>query len=98
METPPLTLLVLDALADDIETAETMRDCGEMALSGVALAPEADLLAALRTLLDDGSVEALEPDLTPASAQHDEASLRRYLFRLTDHGRQRLHCRPTMQR
>ena len=51
MEVPHLSLLVLDGLSDDIETAETQRDHGHMAPDGLALVDERDLLRALRVLL-----------------------------------------------
>ena len=92
MEMPPLRLLVLDGLADDIESVESLRDHGQVAPYGLALVDEQDVLDALRSLLSDGLVEAYElaepqPELVPAeNPSSDDASLRRYWFRWTPAG------------
>jgi hypothetical protein len=54
---PPLTLMVLETLAEDAETIYTMRNCGDMAPFGLALVGEAHIRDTLRTLLADGLVE-----------------------------------------
>jgi hypothetical protein len=51
---PPLPLMVLASLADDVETIYTMRSCGDMAPYGVALVGESHLLETLRSLLETG--------------------------------------------
>jgi hypothetical protein len=94
---PPLPLMVLDALADDIESIHTMRLRGEMAPSGIDLVGEAHLCDALRSLLADGLVEVEYeyvgvgdriarrwPVPEPATADSD---LQRYWFRMTAAGR-----------
>lgn len=92
MEMPPLPLMVLDGLADDIESVGSLRDHGEVAPYGLALVDEQDVVDALRALLDDGLVEAwelAEPQFELVPASHpstDDASLRRYWFRWTAAG------------
>jgi len=90
---PPLTLMVLEALANDIETVKTMRSHGEANPYGLALVEEDRVLGAIRDLLADDQVEALQaewPDyrysLVPDAAQLDSARLRRYWYRPTDRG------------
>jgi hypothetical protein len=93
MDMPPLTLMVLDALADDWESIESMRDHGEVAPYGLALVDEGLLIDAVRSLVRDGLVEVTEVaeapvELVPVAVpQTDEASLRRYWFRPTDAGK-----------
>ena len=93
---PPLGLMILDSLADDTETVYTMRDCGEMKPSGLALVGETALLGALRSLITDGLI-AVESEYvvigeetvhrevsgTPATSDDD---LRRYWFVMTRDG------------
>ena len=92
VQMPPLTLMVLDGLADDLESVGTLRDHGEVAPYRLALVDEQDVVDALRELLVGGFVEALELaepnlELVPAAApQIDDASLRRYWFRSTEAG------------
>jgi hypothetical protein len=83
--------MVLDALADDWESIESMRDHGEAAPYGLALVAEGLVIDAVRALLSDGLVEAREVgaslELVPVPAPRtDEASLRRYWFWPTDAG------------
>jgi hypothetical protein len=94
VEMPPLTLMVLDAVADDWESIESMRNHGEVAPYGLALVDHGLIVDAVRSLLSDRLIEAadvaedpvrLVPVLTP---QTDEPSLRRYWFRPTDAGKQ----------
>jgi hypothetical protein len=89
---PPLSLMVLDGLADDFESVESLRDHGGVAPYGLALVDERDVVDALRRLLQDGLIEAwaasedpvgLVPTPTPAT---DDASLRAYWFRWTAEG------------
>lgn len=95
MEMPPLPLMVLDGLADDFENVESLRNHGEVAPYGLALVDEHDVVDALRTLLQDGLVEAWEVsespvELVPATAvSTDETALRSYWFRWTA-GRERV--------
>jgi hypothetical protein len=92
MEMPSLPLMVLDGLADDIESVGSLRDHGEVAPYGLALVDEQDVVEALRGLLNDGLVEAwelAEPHLALVPAQNpssDDTSLRRYWFRWTPRG------------
>ncbi len=92
MEMPPLSLMVLDGLADDVETLETLRDHGQVAPHGLALVDEQAVVHAPRELLANGQVEAwelAEPqlELVPASyPAADDASLRRYWFKWTAAG------------
>ena len=93
---PPLEVVVLDALTDGDETIHTMRDCGVMPPSGPALVGEDHLLATLRALIEQGRVAVVgeiraTPDCDLAEEpvdepQHDDASLRRYWFSLTEAG------------
>jgi hypothetical protein len=93
---PPVTLMVLDSLADDAETIYTMRNCGDMAPNSVALVGEAHLLAAIRSLLEDGLIEVENEHavidgrlfLRPLAerARTADEDLRRYWFRLTPAG------------
>ena len=89
---PPLTLLVLDALADDWESVESMRNHGEVAPDGLALVDEQLIVEAVRSLIDDGLVAVAQtakhrPELIPVRAPRtDDASLRRYWFRPTEAG------------
>lgn len=94
VDRPPLTLLVLDGLADDFESVENLRNHGEVSPYGLALVEESEVVAAVRTLLEDGLIEAFEaagdpvelvPKSTPAS---DDDSLRAYWFRWTARGEQ----------
>jgi ribosomal protein S14 len=93
---PPVDLMVLESLRDGDETIYTMRDCGEMAASGLPLVGEEHILRALRDLLRSGLITvtgelrrtarggfAEEPVPTPGT---DDASLRRYWFALTAEG------------
>ena len=85
--------MVLDGLADDLESVGTLRDHGEVTPYGLALVDEQDVVDALRELLVGGFVEALELTepklgLVPAAApQTDDANLRRYWFRSTEAGK-----------
>jgi hypothetical protein len=92
VEPPPLSLLVLDGLADDFESIESLRDHGAVAPYGLALVEEREVVAAVRALLQDGLIEAwqpssdpvmLVPNRTPAS---DDENLRSYWFRWTAAG------------
>jgi hypothetical protein len=92
VDMPPLTLMVLDALADDWESIESMRDHGEAAPYGLALVDEVLVIDAARSLMSDRLVEVREAgaslELVPVPAPRtDEASLRRYWFRPTDAGK-----------
>jgi hypothetical protein len=84
--------MVLDSLADDWETIETMRDHGEVAPSGLALLDLALVVDAVRSLVTAGLVEVREIDtagltLVPVvKAGIDEANLTRYWFRPSDAG------------
>jgi len=90
---PPLTLMVLDALVDDWESIESMRDHGEVAPYGLALVDDGAIVDAVRALLSDGLVEVTEIAEDPAklvsvlAPRTDEASLRRYRFRPTEAGK-----------
>jgi hypothetical protein len=92
MKMPSLPLMVLDALADDVESVETLRDHGEVAPYGLALVEERDVVHAVRDLLAAGLVVAWEPSedaagLAPNPAPGtDDASLRRYWFGWTPEG------------
>jgi hypothetical protein len=92
VEKPPLALMILDGLADDFESVESLRDHGEVSPYGLAPVDERDVVGALRRLLEDGLIEAWEasgdpielvPTSTPAP---DDASLRAYWFRWTADG------------
>ena len=92
VETPPLTLLVLHGLADDFESVESLRNNGEVAPYGLALTAEPEVLAAVRTLLEEKLIEAWEESgdpvelvPTPRPAK-DDASIRAYWFRWTADG------------
>jgi hypothetical protein len=92
VEMPPLTVMVLDGLADDLESVGTLRDHGEVAPYGLALVDEEVVVEALRELLVDGLVEAWElampkMELVPAAQPAtDDASLGRYWFKWTSDG------------
>ena len=58
MEMPPLPLLVLDGLADDLESVGSLRDHGEVAPYGLALVDEHDVVDTLRSLLAVGLIQA----------------------------------------
>ncbi len=92
VKTPPLTLLILDGLADDFESVESLRDHGEVAPYGLALVDELEVIAAVRTLLEERLIEAWEaagdpvelvPTLHPSL---DNASLGAYWYRWTPDG------------
>jgi hypothetical protein len=93
---PPVPLMILDSLADDVETIYTMRNCGDMAPYGVALIGESHLLEAIRSLLSEGQIEvhlehavidgrlrARQPRGEVATTDDD---LRRFWFRMTTAG------------
>jgi hypothetical protein len=92
LDMPPLPLMVLDGLADDIENVESLRDHGQVAPYGLALVEEQEVVDALRNLLNEGLVEAwelAEPELelVPANdPSSDDATLRQYWFRWTAAG------------
>lgn len=92
MEMPPLPLMVLDALADDMENLESLRNHGEVAPFGLALVDEQDVLSVLRTLLHDGLIQARKPSDPPVELlpcpqpSADDASLRSYWFKWTEKG------------
>ena len=92
MEMPPLTLMVLDGLADDVESARTLRHHGEVAPDLLARADEQDVIQALRTLLDDGLIAAYDLHesgdglVLVAQPSTDDDSLRRYWFEWTPAG------------
>lgn len=92
MEQSLIRLLILDALADNWESFESMRDCGEDRPSGLAVLDEARMADALRSLLDDGLVEAAECDagasnlVSVPAVRTDDAHLRRYWYRPTRAG------------
>jgi hypothetical protein len=94
IDMPPLALMVLDGLADDIESVGSLRDHGEVPPYGLALVDEQEVVDALRSLLSDGLIEAWhisEPklQLVPCPAPLiDDGSLRRYWFRWTPTGEQ----------
>jgi hypothetical protein len=94
---PPLPLMVLDALADDVETIYTMRNCGDMVANGLAVVGEVHVLNALRSLLTSRlvgvwreylvvgeRVVARPPAGEPGTTDDD---LRRYWFEMTPAGR-----------
>ncbi len=83
--------MVLDGLADDIESLETLRDQGEAAPCGLALVGEQEVVNALRELLVGGLVEAWElaepkVHLVLTTDPRTDASLRRYWFKWTPDG------------
>lgn len=92
MEMPPLPLMVLDGVADDMESVESLRDHGGVAPYGLALVDEQEVVDAVRTLLNDGLIEAWqlsepELELVPCPAPStDDNSLRHYWFRWTPAG------------
>jgi hypothetical protein len=92
MEMPPLSLLVLDGLADDLESVETLRNHGDVAPHGLALVDEQDVVESVRRLLEDGLIAAYDSDesaggLVPvAQPSTDDPSLRRYWFKWTPAG------------
>lgn len=87
-----MPLMVLDGLADDIESVGSLRDHGEVAPYGLALVDEQVVVEALTSRLTGGFIEAWhlsEPqlELVPCPAPlTDDASLRRYWFRWTPAG------------
>jgi hypothetical protein len=89
---PSLTLMVLDGLADDLESVDTLRNHGDVRPYGLALVDEHEVVDALRELLVRGLVEAWElaepqAHLMPATPPRaDDVSLRRYWFRWTANG------------
>lgn len=92
MDMPLVALLVLDGLADDFESVESLRDSGEVAPYGLALACDRDVVAGVRFLLQERLIEAWAPTGHPAElvAQSvpatDDASLHAYWFRWTAAG------------
>jgi hypothetical protein len=99
---PPLTLMVLEALAEDAETIYTMRHCGDMAPFGLALVGEAHIRDALRSLLVDGLVEIeceyvivdgrVYARAMVGQPEVSDRALQRYWFRLTPAGMQGLEA------
>jgi hypothetical protein len=92
MEMPPLTLMVLDGLMTDIETVETLRDHGEAKPYGLSLVDENEIVDAIRELLHDGLVEAVnwrdgQYAVIRGAGNHDATSLRRHWYRPTAAGR-----------
>lgn len=89
---PPIPLMVLDSLADDWESIESMRGHGEVAPYGLALVDEGLVIDAVRSLLSDGLVEVREVADDPmrlvpvAEPRTDESSLRSYWYRPTNAG------------
>jgi hypothetical protein len=93
---PPVPLMILDSLADDVETIYTMRNCGDMAPYGVALIGESHLLDAIRSLLSEGQIEVhlehvvIDGRLHVRQPKGDVATtdddLRRFWFRMTPAG------------
>lgn len=89
--------MVLDALADDVETIYTMRNCGDMAPDGLAIVGETRILDALRTLLADGQVDVWQEHVVVSDQVFSRSlvgeprttddDLRRYWFRMTVAGR-----------
>ena len=83
---PPLTLMVLDALADDRESIESMRDHGEVASYGLALVDKGLIVDAVRSLISDRLIEVADVAEDPVElvpvlpARTDDASLHRYSF------------------
>jgi hypothetical protein len=93
---PPVPLMILDSLTDDVETIYTMRNCGDMAPYGVALIGESHLLEEIRSLLSEGQIEVhlehavidgrlhvRQPEGEVATTDDD---LRRFWFRMTPAG------------
>jgi hypothetical protein len=89
--------MVLDALADDVETIYTMRNCGDMVANGLAIVGEVHILNALRSLLTGRLVGVWQEHLVvgdrvvtrppagePGTTDDD---LRRYWFEMTPAGR-----------
>src|SRR3954470_25046197 len=93
MEMPPVPLMVLDGLADDLESVETLRDHGEVAPYGLALVDERDVVDAVRALIEQGLIVAYDEDharrgLVPVGKPStDDRSLRRYWFEWTPAGK-----------
>jgi hypothetical protein len=91
--------MVLDALADDVETIYTMRLCGDVAPTGLAVVGEVHILDALRSLLADELVGVwreyviLGDWVIARSPVGDlgttDDDLRRYWFEMTQAGRER---------
>jgi DNA-binding PadR family transcriptional regulator len=103
---PPLPLMVLDSLTDDVESIYSMRNCGEMEAYDVALVGESYLLDTLRSLLSEGLLEVeaehvvidgrlLTRPPAPAPGTSDD-DLRRYWFRITPAGHAKLRAAAEM--
>jgi hypothetical protein len=90
---PPITLMVLDALADDIETVDTMRLYGDGGPNGLALVGENHIFDALRELLADGLIHASEMKrrdfrgVAVPEPRTDDEHLRHYWFGMTEAGK-----------
>jgi hypothetical protein len=90
---PPIPLTVLDSLADDIETIDTMRNYGDREPDDLALVGETHILDALRDLLRDRRIEAFDTvggQLVPtpvAEPRTDGDHLRAYWFGMTRDGK-----------
>jgi hypothetical protein len=84
--------MVLDSIAADWESIETMRNHGEVPPYGLALFDLRRVIDAVRSLVTDGLVEVREIDeagvtLVPvAKPATDDANLTRYWFRPSDAG------------
>jgi hypothetical protein len=98
----PLELVVLDSLADDVETIYTMRNCGAIEPHGLALVGEAHIREALRRLLAEGLIEvATEYAIVDRQIRNHpiegepltgDDDLRHYWFGLTPAGRAALEA------
>ncbi len=92
---PPLPLMLLDAMMDDAESLDTVRDCGDAPPHGLALVGERHLIAAARRLVLDGLVEVEETVRDAdggwvrrrvAAPATDDDSLLRHWYRPTERG------------
>jgi hypothetical protein len=92
MDVPPVPLMILDALADDFESLESLRGHGEVAPYGLAMVDESEIADALRALLEDGLIAAWEPSGEPVALvpvqtpDSGDSSLRSYWFKWTAEG------------
>jgi hypothetical protein len=78
---------------DDLESIETMRDCGESPPSGLALVEVAQIMDAIRVLLDSRLLQAWASgpprgDLVPVAEPLRDASLAEYWFGPTEAGKE----------
>src|SRR3954453_5089197 len=92
VDTPPTWLMVLDGISGDFESVASLRERGGTPRHGLTRVAEHEVIDALRSLLDNGFVDAWERVGEPVelvrneSPGDDDASLRSSWFTWTPDG------------